>query len=127
MNVTAVAQPNAASTKNCQGWSADAGSGFPPSRSPTLLVEVSELIVDALLEGRVGRDGFLGRVGLARPLHGGEADRRGPGRPQNLGPQPAQPVEPCVYWRAQHFLAAVFDEKRLDDFVVSLALIDERC
>src|SRR5204863_9973524 len=96
MNVTAVAQPRAASTKNCQGWRP--ASGF----SRTFSVEVSELIVDALLEGRVDGDVVFWRVGLARPLHGGEAERRGPRCAQQVRHQPRQAVEPLVDRRAEH-------------------------
>src|SRR5579872_6773037 len=109
--VTAVAQPSAASTKNCQGW--------------RLLVEVSELIVDALVERGVGR-GRLGRriVVLARPLHRREADGDGARAADQIREEPREAVEALVDRRAEHFLAAVLLHEPLDDLVVVLALLN---
>src|SRR5438034_11793768 len=102
MNVTAVAQPSAASTKNCQGWSpASVPAGLPSADlgagCRTCLVEVSELIVDALFESGIERRcGGRGVVGLPRPLHGREADGDGAGRTHQVGEQPGEPAETFV-------------------------------
>src|SRR4029077_2543213 len=80
-NVTAVAQPSAARTKNCQGWSPASPPSVVGSGLSRALVEVSELIVDALFERRFERGRRNGRrVRLARPLHRGEGDGDGAGR-----------------------------------------------
>src|SRR5580765_5855605 len=118
MKVTAVAQPSAASTKNCQGWRpASVASGL----SRTGLVEVSELIVDALVESGIDRRGRRVRgVGLPRPFHRDEADRHRAGRTDQIRKQPGQTVESLVQRRAEHLFAVVLGEERLDDLVVCL-------
>src|SRR6185436_7294153 len=68
-----VAQPSAASTKNCQGWRprSDVASGF----SRTSLVEIPEFIVDALVDFSVNGRSALRRVfGTPRPAHRREPD-----------------------------------------------------
>src|SRR3954451_14017716 len=109
MNVTAVAQPSAARTKNCQGCrpasAASVISGFPPSPGWDL-VEISELIVDALFERLVERRRGRRRVGLARPLHRDESDPDRAGRADQVGKQPRQPAEAPIDRRAEHLLAA---------------------
>src|SRR5580765_6376046 len=95
MKVTAVAQPSAARTKNCQGWRpASAGAAAGSGVSRTLLVEVSELIVDALFEGGVERRGLGRRLGLARPLHRREPDRDRAGCADQVRKQPRRRLKP---------------------------------
>src|SRR5476649_2325935 len=119
MNVTAVAQPSAASTKNCQGCSP--ASVEPPvvsGFSRTLLVEVSELIVDALFESGIERRGRRGGlVGLARPLDRGEADRDRAECADQVREQPRQAAEAPVNRRAEHLFGAVLRDECLDDRV----------
>src|SRR5262249_11858963 len=117
MNVAAVAEPSAARTKNCQG-----------------LIEVSELIVQAIFEGVVqprrlaspaiagGRRG----VRLAAPATRRKAERRDGGGADEVRHHPRQPVEAFVERRAEHLLAAVLRDEGRDDLVVRLTLIDER-
>src|SRR2546425_8909322 len=112
MKLTAVAQPSAASVKNCQGWR---------------LVEVAELIVDALVERGIDRRGrAVGRGGLARPLHGGKRDGDRARGADQVREEPRHPVEAAVERRTEHLFRAVLRQKRLDDLVVVLALVDER-
>src|SRR5947207_332188 len=76
----AVAQPRPARTKNCQGCSPGSlGRGSPfLARAAGALVEVAELIVDPIIEIRIGRRrGLRRRVGMPRPLHRGESDGDG--------------------------------------------------
>src|SRR5471030_2265472 len=115
MNVTAVAQPSAARTKNCQGsrpprsaWRRTLPLSLAVSGlGRTLLVEVSELIVDALFErgvewrGRGGRD-----VLLPRPFHCREADRDRTRRADQVREYPRQAAEAAVDRSAEHLLAA---------------------
>src|SRR5438094_945639 len=70
-NVTAVAQPSAASTKNCQGWNVS----LLPS-----LVEVFELIVEAFCDlGIFCRRGFRRRCRPPRPADRDEPETDRPG------------------------------------------------
>ena len=83
--VTAVAQPRAARTKNCQGWSRPTAAGCDRSGvvsgfSRTCSVEVPELIVEAFFEAASTARGSLGRrLAPPRPLDGREADGHGAG------------------------------------------------
>src|SRR5438045_1446332 len=104
MNVTAVAQPSAASTKNCQGWSPASAGSAASGLIRTLLVEVSELIVDALFERGVERRGGGRRVRLVRPLHRDEPDRDRAGGADQVREQPRQAAEALVERRAEHLL-----------------------
>src|SRR5215510_4619095 len=78
MNVAAVAEPSAARTKNCQG-----------------LIEVSELIVQAIFEilihcGSPFRPELAGRR-LARPADGGKTDHDDAGSADEVRDHPRQP------------------------------------
>src|SRR3954452_16658846 len=100
MKVTAVAQPSAASTKNCQGCRpCSVGAGW--------LVEVAELIVDAFVERRFDRR-FGSLVRLARPLHGDKTNGHRAGRADQVREEPGETAETFVDRCAQHFFATVF-------------------
>src|SRR4051812_4331924 len=129
MKVTAVAQPSPASTKNCHGWrtwsSFDRPSTGPGLAARTWLVEVAELIIDALLEGRIALDNRLAcRVRRAAPFHCRKPDRGNAGAGEEIRKHPRNAVEPFVDRRAQELMTAVHGRKRFDDLVVVLAAID---
>src|SRR5437868_14852669 len=92
--VTAVAQPSAARTKNCQGCRPASELTSAPARRGTLSVEVAELIVDPLVERGVDRRRCGGRrLALARPLHGRKPDRDGADGANQVRKEPGHPVE----------------------------------
>src|SRR5262245_49923141 len=136
MNVAAVAQPSAASTKNCHAcscWSLVAGRGCwllvtpMTSRWPARSVEVAELIVQPRFDVGVNSLRRIGlRFGPARPPDRGKADHERARGARRVGKQPREAVEAFVDRRAKHLFGSVFRNERLDDLVVRLALIDER-
>src|SRR5262245_7671559 len=111
MKVAAVAHPRAARTKNCQG-----------------LIEVSELIVQAIFEFRIVERGRRGRRRdrPARPPERRGADHDDAGRADEIREQPRHPAEALVDGRAEHLLAAVLRDERLDDLLAVLALVHQR-
>src|SRR5262249_18783142 len=134
MKVIAVAQPSAASTKNCHGCrpgSVSTRATLPSSVASTCertLVEVSELIVQPLVDR--GVDGFA-PVGIrvpgaaaTRQTHGDETDRHGASRADQVRKQPGQAVEALVERCAKHLLAAVPLHEGRDDLVARLAGFD---
>src|SRR5262245_53791287 len=123
-NTSAVAAARPASVNSCQGWkSAD------PAGSALRSVEVSELIVEAIVEVGIDRDVAWCRRSqtvLTGRAHGEGAHRDQSSDPEDVRQQPRQTVEPLVERRAENLLAAVLRDERLDDLVVRLVLVDER-
>src|SRR5581483_353843 len=119
-NVTAVAQPSPARTKNCQGWS--------PSALSCLLVKVAEFIVDPFADVGVERRRLfvLLRAVVMRPLHRREPDRHDARRAEDVRQEPRHAIEAAIDRRLQELLAAVDADERLDDLIVGLPLVDLR-
>src|SRR5207244_12469879 len=68
----------------------------------------------------------VGRRRLARPLHGRKRDGDRARGADQVREEPRHPVEAAIEWRTEHLFRAVLRQKRLDDLVVVLALVDER-
>src|SRR5919201_5591752 len=127
MNVTAVESPSAARTKKCHGCNPRSGVTRPvllfgnrsaevaagATREPPLLVEISEFIVQTLVEFRIAGVRHVGgiccgRGFAARESHGDESyTDRTPGA-DKIREEPRQAVESFVERSAENVLAAVF-------------------
>src|SRR5689334_4702184 len=93
-----------------------------------VLIKVAELIVETFVELGIALRHRLGgvRLVLTRPPDRDEPDDAGRADPDRPRQQPGQPAEPAIHRRAEHLLAAVLGDERLDDLVVRLPLIDQR-
>src|SRR5262245_20662838 len=138
MNVTAVAQPSAASTKNCHGRSTAGselagglGSGFRAAGAlagavSRTSIEVSELIIQSLLERGIAVahvSGIGRRRVLPRQPDGDEADADRAAHADEIREQPGETVEALVERRAEHVLPAVALDERGDDLIARLPLV----
>src|SRR5947209_8366897 len=124
---TAVAQPSPARTKNCHGCSGESAAIGPERLSGAVaLVEISELIVEPLVERRLdcGRRFAGGRLVVLRPSHRYRAGDHCADRADGDGEQPRQSVEAFVDRHRQRLLAAVFVHVVLNDLVFRFPLVD---